>query len=141
MARLLFDQPNQCSCWPATVADWWSFAPENGAGLVTQFHESPPLAARPPAPVGRSSSIQTVVPVVVRIAGTEPAGGVVVVPPVVVPPVVVPPVLVVLLTFTETTFALAMLPAASRATAESVCVPLLSVVVPSVVLNGALVTS
>ena len=56
--RLLFDQPNQCSCMPDAASERCALPPEY-VGLVTQFHVST-VEPAPPAPVGRASSIQIV---------------------------------------------------------------------------------
>src|SRR5689334_12968642 len=110
-------QPKPCECTPATLLDWCDFVPKAGAGLVvTQFHASPP-SALPVAPAGNASSSQTKSLVVLVDGGGVVVGGGVFVP------------VVALLTLTVTTVALAMLPAASRATALSVCEPLVTALV------------
>jgi hypothetical protein len=122
--------------------------PEKGAGLLeTQFQESPPLPL-PLAPAGSASSDHTVIPIgnvaLVVVVEVVPEFVVVefVVPDVLVPEVVPPlEAVVVLLTLIVIAVALAMLPAASRATAERVCAPFASVVESKLVLKGEEVAS
>src|SRR5688572_352535 len=114
-------QLKECSCRPAARFDWCAFVPENGAGpLVTQFHASPP-EPEPVAPAGSASSTQAVV----GVAGGGVAGGGV----------------AVLLTVTVSVAEVVLLPAASRAMARSVCVPLAAVVEFHAAVKGAAVSS